>query len=214
MNNLQFLVVDDDVEFLESIQMILASKGNVTTASSLKDACQILCKKTFDALVVDYHLVDGNGCELIRTLKENSSKETPTILMSGFASKEMAIEALDLRVMALLEKPFSATQLLEKVNKVLKINSQPELILNSDLRCAIVNGEKIDLTATEFKLLSLLTENKNKQIEREQIEINLWGKSAVSKNTLDTHLYNLKKKIPNLKEKIKTIHGAGLIYYS
>lgn len=214
MNNLQFLVVDDDPDFLASVSMILSTRGEVVTSSSLKEACQILCKKSFDVLFVDYHLVDGNGCDLIRTFKENSPREIPTILMSGFASKEMAIEAIDLRVMALLEKPFSATQLLDKLSKVLKINSQADLILNSDLRCAIVNGDKVDLTATEFKLLSLLTEYKNKQIDREQIEVTLWGKAAVSKNTLDTHLYNLKKKIPNLKDKIKTIHGAGLIYYN
>lgn len=213
MKNPQLLVVDDDPDFLNTVAMILSTRGEVTTSNSVKEACQILCKKTFDAMVVDYHLLDGNGCELIRTLKENSTKDTPTILMSGFASKEMAIEAIDLRVTALLEKPFSATQLLEKLSKILKNVHSPDLMLDPDLRCVVMHGERIDLTATEFKLLSMLIDNKNKQLERETIENSLWSKGGVSKNTLDTHLYNLKKKVPELKEKIKTIHGSGIIYY-
>lgn len=214
MINLHFLIVDDDQDFLNSAAMILSTRGLVTTVTGMTDACQVLCKHNFDLLLIDYNLVDGNGCDLIRLIKDSSSREIPIILTSGYASKEMAIQAIDLQVVSLLEKPFSATTLLDKVTKILKISDLQDPVLNPNLRCVVMNNKSVELTSTEFKLLSMLLENKNKQLDRENIEIRLWGKTATSKNTLDTHLYNLKKKVPALKDKIKTIHGAGLIYYS
>ncbi|MFP5520040.1 MAG: response regulator transcription factor [Bdellovibrionia bacterium] len=213
------LIIEDDNSLRESLSLALSTKAQIVVASSCQEAANTLCKHQFDLIIADYQLNDGNGFDLIRSIRESSQVDIPIILITGFATKDIAIDAIELRVVSLIEKPFSLEKLHQVVDKHLKTNSifnaaSEDIVLNPDLRTVNIRGENIELTSIEFKILMAFTENKNKQLQRTALEKYVWGQASenISKNVLDTHLYNLKKKIPVLKEKIRTIHGSGLVY--
>lgn len=214
-NRPEILIIEDDLSLQETLHSVLEERGAVTAVSSCTEAANVLCKQNFDLIIADYRLADGNGVDLFRSIKESTTnKGVPMILMTGFATKDIAIEAIDLGVVALVEKPFSLEKLLQTYDKVMKTSAVEDLLLDHELRSAVVDGKHIELTAIEFKILAALMENKNRQLQRHYLEQTVWGSEAkISKNTLDTHLYNIKKKMPFLRDKIRTIHGSGLIYY-
>jgi DNA-binding response OmpR family regulator len=83
--------------------------------------------------------------------------------------------------------------------------------MDYDLRLVRSGNTEITLTPSEFMILEMLVDSHGRRISREEISHALWGKSVVSKNTLNTHLYNLKNKIPSLSDKLKVIYGSGYV---
>jgi DNA-binding response OmpR family regulator len=72
--------------------------------------------------------------------------------------------------------------------------------------------EKILLTDIEYRILEILIRSKNRQVSREHLQEEIWGQSLISKHTLDTHIYNLKKKSDRLKKAVRVVHGIGFIF--
>ena len=128
----------------------------------------------------------------------------------------MTIGFLKRRVFGFLEKPVSLKDLEDLLNEATtksdQLTAADEFELDLARRQALYGGSSISLTPTEFEIVSLFLKRKGEQISRDELNRHLWGESKVSRNALDTHLVNLKKKLPPFGRKLISVYGAGYCY--
>ena len=211
------LIIEDDLPLACKIQEYFKNKYHFSIANNPKDALCLLDKSNFDLVLLDFNFgsENENGHAFMDSLK-NINFQKPIIVISGEINIQMSIGFLKRQIQDFLEKPFSLSELDCCIEKHLNQNNsliqQNGFYLNPELQCAFIEDRKISLTPTEFEILSFFIENKNKQIKRDSISNLIWPDTVVSKNTFDTHLLNLKKKIPPFAEKLETIYRVGYVY--
>lgn len=214
MNTNKVLVVDDDNQFQDFLSSMLAGEFLVRCASNKQEALSHLDSDSFDLFVIDYRLPDGNGHELIREIRSKSI-EAPIVLVTGYANKDIAINSINLGINCLLEKPFEYDHLKASIDRVMKqFGKKSDFKLDHDQRCIYCGPDRITMTSIEYSILVILMKSRNKQVSREMLQKEIWGQSLISKHTLDTHIYNLKKKSPRLKKAVRVVHGTGFIFDS
>lgn len=204
------LIVDDDAEFAEHLAGLMPSRYQVKTAYSIKQAVEQLTRYPFDSIVSDFVLAEYDGVEFLKTVY--SLKNPPKIVfITAFANKEMAISLLNLGVQGLLEKPFAISALTELLDKKVDAKMDKPWRLDPSTRVMSTTVGEFELTEVEFKVVSYLLSNLGKWISREELLEQIWGKENRSRNVLDTHLTNLKRKVPALRDSLKAIRGRGYL---
>lgn len=210
----KLLLIDDDVRLLTTLSELLSEKFFVKTASTLKDAARYISTLEFDAIICDFILSDGNGTDAVKLIKTLQPRPK-LVFITAFADKEMAIELLNQKVDALIEKPFEFTTLLNVLENELGSSSlvpAPEFSMSPLERTVRFGENAVELTDVEFKLLSYLMTQQGRWVAREELIHCVWGGTTNSRNTLDTHLSNLKKKLPCFKSALKVVRGRGFFY--
>jgi two-component system, NtrC family, response regulator HydG len=126
------LLVEDDLSFVHLIQNFLAKKGHsVVSKSKLRDAAQEIRNNTFELILLDYHLPDGNAFDLINQLHSMNCK-TPVVIMTSFEDVRTAVRAMHLGVKNYITKPVNPEELLMVIDHALGKNSKEILLpLNS-----------------------------------------------------------------------------------
>lgn len=230
------LIVDDDSTFLDSVSLALRSRGAILRASTFDEAKKLLTGITLDLVISDYRMSRGDGHDVLREVKK-LSPSTPVLLVTAFAEKEMAIRSVNLRADGLLEKPIDLVVLTKTVDRLLEakfenerksrssdlissshaISGDPsarhgDLFLNSSDLSVSHDGQTYKLTEIEFRILWAFVSSEGRRVNRDELLFNIWGNSAQSSNLFDTHLTNLKKKLPLLKHRLRAIRGLGYIY--
>lgn len=210
----KLLVVDDDIQFQEYLATVLASDFVVSFAGDKKTALNAFTDEQFDLCLVDFRLPDGTGHDVVREMKTRDI-DVPVCMMTAYADKDVAIHAMNLGVNFFLEKPFGEKSLRESLQTVLnRMTKSHDVRLDTEQRCAFCGPDRVSLTSIEYRILEILLKNKNKQVSREHLQKEIWGQSLISKHTLDTHIYNLKKKSNRIKKNIRVVHGTGFIFES
>lgn len=204
------LIVDDDSDFAEHLAGLMPSHYQVKTAYSLKQAQGQLAKYPFDSVVSDYILAEYDGLEFLKTVR-SLSKPPKVIFITAFANKEMAISLLNQGVHGLLEKPFDVSTLTDLLEKKGDQKSTKTWQLDPSERTITTMAGRFELTEVEFKVVSCLLNNLGTWVSREELVKEVWGDASHSRNVLDTHLTNLKRKVPNLRDAIKVVRGRGYI---
>jgi DNA-binding response OmpR family regulator len=140
----------------------------------------------------------------IRSKKEN----LPIVIVTAHASKDTCIAAINMGINGLLEKPVQ----LDSLKEVLERHRFKgfELKMSHDRKAVMSQGSWVDLTSTEYKILESL-KNARRRLTRAELQANVWPNSSISENNLDTHLTNLKRKIPELIQCLNVKRGLG--YY-
>ncbi len=208
------LALDDDKRFLSSLSFALEKKFNLCTATTVKEAFQVLEDKTIDAILLDYALGSDNGHSVLDSLRQKQLNQ-PVIVVSGAISLEMTVGFLKRRVFGFLEKPVSLPELealLDEATRGRKKLKHSNLHIDSNTRKVVCGDEQVTLTPTEFEILMFFIKNKGRQVARNQITAHLWGETQVSRHTFDTHLLNLKKKLPAFADKLISVYGIGYCY--
>ncbi|MBI4051625.1 MAG: response regulator [Elusimicrobia bacterium] len=115
------VVVDDNREILHLIRDILSPTGlEVVITSSMGEALEKMAFKRFNLIVADYNLGEYTGLKLLGALKmDEKNRDIPVLIVSGTASKEQFEEAIENGASAWLKKPFTPTQLIEKVRQLI-----------------------------------------------------------------------------------------------
>ena len=209
------LALDDDEKFLSSLTFALGKSFNFCTASNVEQAFQLLAENSIDVILLDYALGAHNGHDVLDTLRQSSIHQ-PVIVISGVINLEMTVGFLKRRVFGFLEKPISLPELeslLEEatsMRRLHKLNSSFQVDPNT--RKVKSGNENINLTPTEFEILMFFIKNQGQQITRNEITTHLWGETQVSRHTFDTHLLNLKKKLPAFADKLISVYGTGYCY--
>jgi len=174
--------------------------------------------------VLDIMMPRLNGFEVARRLRENPrTAGIPMLILSAKGETESRIKGLELGADDYMPKPFSTKELLLRIQSLLRrrvtqptgesVEAGPFVLDRNSLKVT-AHGERIDLTATEFKLLSLLIGKSGSIQSRDDLLQEVWGyKSTVDTRTVDTHMRRLREKLGSHAACIETIRGEGYRFH-
>ena len=207
----QILVLDDDFHFYSTLKHVFGLNFGMHSADNLAKAVDVLSREQIGCILLDYNLGRETGLQVLDGIREIKS-EVPIIVVSGQVSLDMAKGFLNRRITAFLEKPVSLDELKEKILAVLpkdQPNSQWGFDLDFERREVKWQGDVVGLTRLEYRLLILFVKRAGERITRDEVTLEVWGKVHQSRNNLDTHLGNLRKKLPPFAERLQAAYGEG-----
>lgn len=217
------VVVDDEPDILELLSVTL-TKANFKTElfPNAKDMFEFLGNGNCDLIILDINLPDMDGYEVCKFLKKDDIYSTiPIIMLSARGEEIDKVVGLELGADDYITKPFSPRELTARVRSVLR-RTKPEhdkysRLISIDQKAfeVHVNGELIELTATEFKILTILARRERVVFSREMILDELWGnEKAVVDRTIDVHIRHLREKLGEAGSLIKNVRGMGYKFVS
>ncbi|APH13256.1 response regulator [Clostridium sporogenes] len=215
------LVIDDEVKIIEVIKLYLENEGyTVIQATSGIEALKKQSEFNPDLLILDLMLPDISGENVCERIRKES--EVPIIMLTAKSSEDSILNGYSIGSDDYITKPFSPKQLVAKVNAVLKRvkgNQCENLIFNNELIIDIVNkkveynNKEIILTASEYKILSILARNPDKIFSREELMDYISRDNiCIYDRIIDTHIKNIRAKLDQDSKNptyIKTIRGMG-----
>jgi len=213
MQEVKVLLVEDDEMTSEYLATFLRDSGFVVdTVFSVTDGISHLKQNHYDILLLDINLPDFSGMELLKSMKGIVSM--PVIVLSAYGDTKSKIMAFRYGATDYMVKPIDLEELEARIwvqlgkNSLIPADFEEEAfrIETSDI---LLYGKPLNLTWTEFKILQLLLQNKNRTVTRDRLLSSL---SAVSSNrSLDNHIKNIRKKIAAQggKNFLKTEYGMG-----
>ena len=216
-------IVDDEPDIVELIALHL-NKAGFRTAGFFdgRSFLDSLDKSLPDLVLLDLMLPDIEGLEVCKLLRQKPDwASIPVIMVTAKGEESDKILGLELGADDYVTKPFSAKELVARVKSVLRRQREPaaanrldidgRLIIDRDRHETLVQGRKVDLTSTEFRILRLLASRPGRVFTRDQILDYLWGhEKVVVDRTVDVHIRNLREKLgPRAADLIKNIRGAG-----
>lgn len=221
MNNAAILIIDDEVQIRRLLEITLESNSfNVESAETAKDGLRIAANHPPDLVILDLGLPDEDGHSVLKKLREWYTK--PVIILSVQSSEENIVKALDNGANDYLVKPFRTGELLARIRSALRgmVSEENDPVVDAgdlkiDLAARTVkkNNETIKLTATEYKLLSLLAQHEGKVLTHQYLLREVWGPGYISQSQyLRVFIAQLRKKIEtdaNRPEHIITESGVG-----
>ena len=218
----KILVVDDEPEAVELLEFNLKQAGFDVIAAT--DGAQAL-KKARSALpsliVLDLMLPEIDGLEVCKMLRRDpATAGIPIIMLTAKAAEMDRIVGLELGADDYITKPFSPRELVLRVKKVLQRGSaapaEPaalklgDLLIDASRHLVKWRGKRIELTATEFKLLVLLAQRRGRVQSRDQLLRDVWEyNSLVDTRTVDTHMRRLREKLGPASKHLDTVRGVG-----
>ena len=219
----RILIADDDLAVLDAITYSLESEQfDVETATSGEEALEKARSSEFDVVLLNVMMPRLLGTDVCRTLRAES--DVPIILLSARDSELDRVLGLELGADDFIAKPFSMPELISRVRAILR-RRELDRIASGGLRQVgdvrvdfarhqvTVSGEAVHLTRSEFRLLTLLSEEPERVYSRREIMEHLWQSPYVGdERAADIHISNLRRKIesdPRNPERLLTVRGAG-----
>jgi len=216
------LVVEDEPKVAEALRRGLRNEGfEVSLSNTVEGALLQLADEAFDVILLDLMLPDGDGVDLLTTLRSRHV-ETPVLVLTARDSVEDRIAGLDCGADDYLVKPFAFEELLARVRALLRRPSLGEPIrlsvadLEMDLATRQVTrrGHAIDLTGREFDLLNCLMRHEGRIVSRGMLAQRLWrdtARSTTLDNVIDVHMARVRRKIDvaGATKLIHTVRGVG-----
>jgi DNA-binding response OmpR family regulator len=222
MNEL-IAVVDDEPDILELVSLHLRkNRFRVRGFPDAESFYLFLRSETPDLIILDLMLPDADGFEICKYVRKQTGKSSiPIIMLTARSEEADKVLGLELGADDYVTKPFSPGELVARVKAVLRRMEQkpPEeekieigTMLSLDLQKheVAIEGRKVDLTSTEFRILQLLASKKGWVFSREKILDYLWGnEKTVIDRTVDVHIKHLREKLGAAAKLIKNIRGVG-----
>lgn len=218
----RILVVDDEPEAVELIEFNLKESGYaVTTAADGAEALKKARGQTPDLIVLDIMLPEMNGFEICKALRvDAATARVPIIMLTAKAAEIDRVLGLELGADDYLTKPFSTRELMLRIKKMLSRGqaSEPvenllrfgELAIDIPRHIASWREKPFDLTATEFKLLTILAQRAGRVQSRDQLLRDVWEyDSLIDTRTVDTHMRRLREKLGPASKHLDTVRGVG-----
>lgn len=215
------LIVDDEPDALELIGFNLKRAGfDVLTASDGKQALQKARDLLPSLIVLDVMLPEVDGLEVCKILRaESRTASIPILMLTAKATEIDRVLGLELGADDYLTKPFSPRELTLRVRNLLgrrSAEATKELLQIGAIRIDLgrhevtVRGKRIDLTATEFKLVALLAQRRGRVQSREQLLRDVWEyDTLIDTRTVDTHIRRLREKLGVAADHLETVRGVG-----
>jgi len=219
----KILVVDDEPEAVELVEFNLKQAGYaVSTATDGVEALKKARSQTPDMILLDVMLPEMDGFEICKTLRlEAATSKTPILMLTAKAAEIDRVLGLELGADDYLTKPFSPRELLLRIKKILarggsteeKTRDQlryGELLIDVPRHVASWKGKAIELTATEFKLLTTLAQRAGRVQSRDSLLRDVWEyDSLIDTRTVDTHMRRLREKLGPAAKHLDTVRGVG-----
>jgi len=215
------LVVDDDAHIRDVVCFALRREGfDAVEAATGRTAIQKFETEQPDLVVLDVLMPEGDGIAVCKQIRQSSI--APIIFLSSKDAEADRIKGLDIGGDDYVTKPFSVRELIARVKAALRrIDDQSvvrenhlsigPLNMNIESRTASVNDQMLDLTRTEFDLLTAMAHQDGKVLAREKLMAGAYAANRiVSDRTIDSHIRRLRKKLRDLGvDPIHTVHGVG-----
>ncbi|MDH5744786.1 MAG: response regulator transcription factor [Candidatus Aminicenantes bacterium] len=215
-------IVDDEPDILELVSIHLKRAGFMTKDFfRAQDFLKFIETEKTDLIVLDLMLPDADGLEICKELKKQAEYSSiPIIMLTAKGEETDKILGLELGADDYVTKPFSPKELVARVKAVLRRQQKREelpkieigglLTILPEKHEVYVEGNKVELTSTEFRILQLLSSKKGWVFTRDQILDYLWGQEkAVVDRTVDVHIKHLREKLGKASSLIKNIRGVG-----
>jgi two-component system phosphate regulon response regulator PhoB len=219
----RILVVDDEEDILELVRFHLAREGyQLTLAATGEEALKKARRETFDLVVLDLMLPGLDGLEVAKALKADArTKSVPIVMLTAKGEDADVVSGLEIGADDYITKPFSPRVLTARVKAVLRRRStatpdETQLItirefeIHPGRRTVLAGGKPVDLTYTEFQLLSLLARRPGWVFTRSQIVDAVRGSDyPVTDRSVDVQVVGLRKKLGAYGDYIETVRGVG-----
>ncbi|MHB8522766.1 MAG: response regulator [Limisphaerales bacterium] len=218
----KILVIDDEPDAVELIEFNLKAAGYRTAsaadgAEALRQARSLLP----DLILLDLMLPEIDGLEVCKLLRRDpATAAIPIIMLTAKAAEIDRVLGLELGADDYVTKPFSPRELLLRVKNLLRRRAAEatpgdrcqagELSIDLPRHRVTVRGRPVELTATEFKLLTLLVQRRGRVQSREQLLRDVWGYDhLIDTRTVDTHMRRLRDKLGSAAKHLDTVRGVG-----
>lgn len=219
----RILLLEDDLSLVNGLTLAFKKEGfELDVARTMKEANAIWADGKYELLVLDVSLPDGSGFEFCRHVRTTS--KVPIIFLTASDEEISIIMGLDIGGDDYITKPFKLGVLLSRIHALLRrasdfsvakteleSNGIKVLLLQGQ---ALKNGELLDLTAGEYKLLCMLMQNPNTVLSKEKILDKLWDSEGnyIDNNTLTVYIRRLRIKVednPSDPQMILTVRRMG-----
>jgi len=225
MMNANILVVEDEPDIAALLAFHLARESyRVRTVASGSEAIQAIESGVPDLVLLDLMLPGISGLEVLREIRRRDGwADLPVVLLTARKEEADRLEGLRLGADDYVSKPFSPQEVVLRVGAVLRRVRQPPptrdggrvirlgpFLLDVEAKRAEVNGQEMDLTPTEFRLLQVLMERRGRVQTRRHLLEAVWEVTArIATRTVDMHVQRLRAKSGEGAEWIETVRGFG-----
>jgi two-component system phosphate regulon response regulator PhoB len=218
----RIVVIEDERDLQKVLDFNLRQAGHeVLSALRGHDGLQLAREHSPELVILDLMLPDISGTEVCKSLKRDPKTHGIPVLMLTAKGEEVdRVVGFELGAEDYVVKPFSIRELLLRIDVILRRSKgeqtgQPRIQfgrLRIDLEAhrVFVDGQEVELTAIEFKLLVTLHDRKNRVQSRTSLLDDVWGIEAeITTRTVDTHVKRLREKLGAADEYIETVRGVG-----
>lgn len=218
----KILVVDDEPDAIELIGFNLKNAGyEVITAENGTDALKKARVFLPNLILLDLMIPEVDGLEVCKILRRDpTTAGIPIIMVTAKAAELDRILGLELGANDYVTKPFSPRELVLRVKNILQrpgpIEAKQdryeygEMVIDTGRHQVTVGRKAVDLTATEFKLLTTLAERRGRVQSRERLLLDVWQyETMIDTRTVDTHMRRLREKLGKAARFLDTVRGVG-----
>lgn len=222
---MKLLIIEDDTGLNRGVSFALEQEGyDVVCAGVLREGETLFEKEKPDAVILDLNLPDGDGLDFCKKVRQRSGaeRETPILMLTARDLETDELMGLTSGADDYITKPFSVSVLKVRLQNILRRKTdrsdETQTITSGDVTLdmrtfrAFCQGEELDLSMTEFRLLQFFLENKNQALLKEQILQRVWDADGnfVEENTLSVNISRLRRKLGG--DHIRTIQGIGYLW--
>ena len=217
---MKLLVVEDEARLGRMLRKSLSEHAHIVNwVSTCAEANDAIAETSYDLVVVDLGLPDGDGLALVREWRECGFTE-PILILSARGSRDDRVRGLDVGADDYLPKPFGMDELLARMRALLRRHAARKQTvyehngITLDLLAHVVKvgDRQIDLTAREYALMTIFVQNAGRVLTRSLIAEKIWDSHFdVDTNLIDVYMSRLRSKVSNAagKHMFKTIRGIG-----
>lgn len=215
------LVIEDETDVVDLLRYNLNKAGfSVLIATDGLQGLEMARKNRPDVIVLDLMLPGMNGHAVCKALKGDPDTESlPIIMLTAKGEPSERVQGLEMGADDYVTKPFSTKELVLRVKALVRrvkagrggeVLEVDQFSVNKNGFEIRLEGERLDLTTTEFKLLTLLIERRGRIQSRETLLYDVWGyQNAIDTRTVDTHMRRLREKLGAHSPRLETIRGEG-----
>lgn len=217
---IKILLVEDDKSIVSNLTEFLASEGyEVKSASGQERALEQIVNESFDLVLLDISLADGNGFAVCKAIK--SEQGIPVIFLTASGDEYSTVTGFELGADDYIAKPFRPRELVTRIKNILRLTGGAgsvvrlgEVTVDTVNGTACKKGRDLYLSALEYRLLLVFLNNRGRILSRTQLLESIWDIAGefVNDNTLTVYIKRLREKIeedPQNPQIIKTVRGLG-----
>jgi two-component system phosphate regulon response regulator PhoB len=218
----KILVVDDEPDAVELLKFNLKASGYEVATAADGDEALKKARALLPALIIlDLMLPEVDGLEVCKILRRDPRVSSiPIIMLTAKAAEIDRVLGLELGADDYVTKPFSPRELMLRVKRLLRTGApagaQDDVIIWKELQVdvprhqATIKGKPVELTATEFKLLTVLVQRRGRVQSRDQLLQDVWEyDNMIDTRTVDTHMRRLREKLGPAAKYLDTVRGVG-----
>jgi DNA-binding response OmpR family regulator len=220
MMSAKILIIDDEQDLCEIIKYNLEDQGySIDVANSGEQALEFDFN-SYQLVLLDIMMEGISGFELMEIIRGERKSEVPVIFISAMNQEAFVLEGFSKGADDYIKKPFSVKELVARVNVVIARNKEKnqtvsgdEILLDTNHKQLILDGDSIYLTKTEYEIFEMLYTQPGKVFSREEILKKVWtDQEFVMGRTVDVNITRIRKKLGQMGKCLATRSGYGYFF--